>query len=127
MMNPKLQVLDSRPFIGSKHFDQSRDFYVALGWQVLYDSSNIRLLELDEQRFYLQNYYQKGWCDNTMLFFSVSSVDDWFAHVKRVFSENAFSGIARISEEIANEEYGRVFYVWDPGGALLHIAQMHND
>ena len=31
MTETNLRVADIRPFIGAKHFDTSRDFYVALG------------------------------------------------------------------------------------------------
>ena len=120
-----LNVSDIRPFIGCKDYDTSRDFYVALGWVVAYDSEHIRLLELGGHCFYLQNYYQKEWCDNNMLHISVESVDDWFAYVKGVFSKTRFSKPARYSNTIKDEGYGRVFHVWDPGGALLHIAQFH--
>lgn len=120
-----LNVSDIRPFIGCKDYDTSRDFYVALGWVVAYDSEHIRLLELEGHCFYLQNYYQKEWCNNNMLHISVGSVDDWFSHVKGVFSKTEFSKPARYSNTIKDEGYGRVFHVWDPGGALLHIAQFH--
>jgi len=96
-----------------------------MGWVVAYDSEHIRLLELDGHCFYLQNYYQKGWCDNNMLHISVESVDEWFANVKDIFAKNKFSAPARFGDTIKDEGYGRVFHVWDPGGALLHIAQFH--
>jgi len=121
----ELTVSNIRTFIGCKDFDVSRDFYVALGWVEAYDSEHIRLLDLDGHSFYLQNYYQQGWCDNTMLHISVESVDNWFDHVRDVFSKNQFSKPARFSDDIKDEEYGRVFYVWDPVGTLLHIAQFH--
>jgi len=120
-----LTVSDIRPFVGSTDYDASRDFYVALGWTVTYDSEHIRLLELQGHCFYLQNYYQKEWCDNNMLHISVNSVDDWLAHVKTVFSENQFSKPARFGDVIKDEGYGRVFHIWDPVGVLLHIAQFH--
>jgi len=120
-----LAVSDIRAFVGSKDFDISRDFYVALGWELVYDSEHIRVLELEGHCFYLQNYYQKEWCDNNMLHISVESVDDWYTHVKTVFSQNNFSQAARYGEAINDEGYGRVFHIWDPVGVLLHVAQFH--
>ncbi len=122
-----LKVSDVRPFIGAKDFDASRDFYVALGWCVTYDSDDLRVLELAGHRFYLQKYYNKDWCDNTMLHVSVVDVDAWYSNVKAAFVNNVFSGGARVSDSIKDEGYAQVFHVWDPSGVLLHFAQMNMD
>ena len=62
-----------------------------MGWKLTFDSDHIRLLELGRHSFYLQNYYQKDWCENNMLHIGVESVDKWFDFVKEVFAENTFS------------------------------------
>ncbi len=117
-----LNVRDVRTFIGAKDFDASRDFYLALGWTQTYDADDLRVLQLGGHRFYLQNYYQKDWCENTMLHISVDDVEAWFAHVRAVFAAQTFKD-ARMSGSIEDAGYGNVFYVWDPSGALLHFAQ----
>ena len=124
MTMQNLAVSDIKPFIGSRDFDASRDFYVALGWQITYDSDDLRVLELDGHRFYLQRYYNKQWCDNTMLHLAVQSVDDWFAFIQTAFTNNQFGGDARHSDAIKDEGYARVFHVWDPVGVLLHFAEL---
>ena len=116
-------VHDVRPFVGSQNYDLSRDFYIALGWEVAYDSDDLRFMRLGEHNFYLQNYYQKQWCENTMLHVSVPDVDKWFAFVTKTFSTNRLHEHGRISGEPERESYGRVFHVWDPAGALIHFAQ----
>ena len=116
-------VYDIRPFVGSKDFDLSRDFYAALGWEVTYDSNDLRVMRLDTHSFYLQNYYQKQWCENTMLHVSVLNVDEWFAFVTKAFDIHRLHDHGRISGEPKTESYGRVFHAWDPGGALIHFAQ----
>ena len=123
MTNPNLTVTDVKPFIGARDFDESRDFYVALGWRVTYDSDNLRVLELSDHRFYLQRYYNKQWCENTMLHVSVESVDDWFAFVKNGFTNNTFPDGARYDNAPKDEGYARTFHVWDPSGVLIHFAQ----
>ena len=120
------EVHDVRPFIGSQDFDLSRDFYVALGWEVAYDSSDLRLMRLGLHSFYLQPYYQKEWCDNTMLHVSVPDVDEWFAFVTDVFDKNRLHECGRLSEKLKVEHYGRVFHVWDPNGVLIHFAQFND-
>lgn len=126
MAKPNLNVKDVKPFIGARDFDASRDFYVALGWRVTYDSGDLRVLELAEHRFYLQKYYNKEWCNNTMLHVSVDDVDAWYQYATKALSSSRFDGVARISGGIEDEGYARVFHVWDPSGVLLHFAQFHS-
>ena len=116
-------VNDVRPFIGSKNFDLSRDFYIALGWELTYDSETIRVMQLDDFRFYLQNYFQKDWCENTMLHVSVDDVDAWHHFVTSAFDKHNLHECGRITGMPVDEGYGRVFKVWDPGGSLIHFAQ----
>ena len=80
-------------------------------------------MQLDDRCFYLQDYYQKGWCDNNMLHISVEDVDAWHAFVTAAFDKHDLHKCGRISGEPKDEGYARVFHVWDPGGALLHFAQ----
>ncbi len=123
MTDSDLQVDDIRPFVGTHDFDASRDFYVALGWRVTYDSDTLRVLELENHRFYLQNFYNKVWCENTMLHVAVKNVEAWYAFAKQRFAVNTFGGDARLSDAPRDEGYAKVFYIWDPAGVLLHIAQ----
>ena len=118
-------IQDVRPFVGSLDFDVSRDFYLALGWQLAYDSENLRLMSLGSHSFYLQKYYQEEWCNNTMLHISVLDIAKWYAFVNESFSANQLHEHGRISGEPKDEGYGQVFYVWDPAGVLIHIAQFH--
>lgn len=90
-------VHDVRPFVGSRDFDLSRDFYIALGWNVTYDSDDLRVMRLGAQSFYLQNYYQKQWCENAMLHVSVPNVDEWSAFVTKAFKINRLHEHGRIS------------------------------
>lgn len=67
-----LAATDVKPFVGSKDFALSRDFYVAMGWSLNFDAGDLAELQLGDHRFYLQKYYQRQWCDNTMLHITVN-------------------------------------------------------
>ena len=123
MTQSNLTVLDIKPFIGSKDFDKSREFYVALGWTLKYDSENLCVLELGEHRFYLQNFYAKDWCENSMLHVSVEDVNSWHTQITTIFSKHNFAGVSRHTHEIKDEGYAYTFHVWDPAGVLIHFAQ----
>ena len=127
MNTTNLDVLDVRPFIGAKDFDESRDFYVALGWRVTYESDDLRVLRLGDHSFYLQRYYQKDWCDNTMLHVSVRDVQSWFERTRSIFEGQSLPASARMSDSIRDEGYAMVFHVWDPAGVLVHFAQFSGD
>jgi len=119
-------IQDVRAFIGSRDFDLSRDFYIALGWQMTYDSESIRVMSLGSKHFYLQKYYHKEWCENTMLHISVPDVDEWYAFASESFTTHQLHEHGRISDEPKDEGYGRVFHIWDPAGVLLHVAQFYD-
>ena len=79
-----LNSSDIKTFIGSKNFDKSLDFYVVLGWTQNFDTGGIAEPELGGCRFYLQKYYQRKWCDNSMLHITVEDAHTWFEHVTAV-------------------------------------------
>lgn len=113
---------DVKPFVGSKDFETSKDFYGALGWRVNWEVGGLAELELGGCRFYLQRYYQKEWCENTMLYVTVDDAEAWYEHVKAVLTEHSF-GAARVKPP-EEQDYGAlVTFVWDPAGVLLHFAQ----
>jgi catechol 2,3-dioxygenase-like lactoylglutathione lyase family enzyme len=122
----RLSGRNVKPFIGTHDFDKSRDFYVALGWQLNWQDDDLAELELGDNRFYLQRYYQKDWCDNTMLHVTVDDAQAWFEHVRALIDANEFGslpGAPRVAPP-KEESYGaKVTYVWDPAGNLLHFAE----
>ena len=117
-----LLVSDIKPFIGSKDYGLSRDFYVALGWHVNFESSELAELQLGDHRFYLQAYYQKDWCNNTMLHITVDDAQSWYERASSVLSSRDF-GPARVREPARQDYDALVTFVWDPAGVVLHFAQ----
>ena len=111
-----------KPFIGAKNFEESRDFYVSLGWMLKFESEELAELELGGCRFYLQRYYQRQWCDNSMLHITVADAQAWYEHVSSVLDARSY-GAARVDPP-RDQSYGAlVTFVWDPVGVLLHFAQ----
>lgn len=119
---PNLTVHHIKTFIGTRDFALARSFYEGLGCVVNYDDGSLAELLIGDSRFYLQNYYQKEWVENTMLFLSVADANAWFEHVTALLATGKF-GAARVDKPKL-EDYGAlVTYVWDPGGVLLHFAE----
>ncbi len=119
-----LTATDVKTFVPAKKFEESLAFYEALGWKINFcaDDNGIAELELADSRFFLQNYYNKDWANNFMLFITVSDAQAWFDHAKEVIDNNNWK-YARLSEP-KREDYGAlVTHVWDPSGVLLHFSQ----
>ena len=117
-----LGVKDVKTFIGAKNYQESKKFYIALGWSLNFETEQLSELELDGFRFYLQNYYEKTWCDNSMLHIIVEDVQAWYERIKFVLENNSFA-TAKVAPP-KKQDYGAlVSFVWDPSGVLLHFAQ----
>ena len=116
-----LSASEIKPFVGSRNFTESRDFYVALGCRINWNQGDLAELELGGYRFYLQRYYQREWCENSMLHITVEDADAWYRHVTAVLESRSY-GAARVNPP-KKESYGAfVTYVWDPVGVLVHTG-----
>jgi predicted lactoylglutathione lyase len=120
-----LKISDVRSFLPAKDFALSKEFYVALGWELKYTDANLALLEIANQRLYLQNYSAKEWADNCMIHVSVEDAESCHKQVAALIESGRFPGV-RVSQP-KQEPYGAlVTYVWDPTGVLIHMAQWTN-
>lgn len=119
---PNFNVYDIKPFIGSKDFECSKAFYQAIGWKMSFDSPDIAELQLGNYGFYLQRYYERKWCENSMLHITVEDAQAWYERVHTVLAEQKY-GAAKVNPP-REQSYGSlVTFVWDPVGVLLHFAQ----
>jgi catechol 2,3-dioxygenase-like lactoylglutathione lyase family enzyme len=117
-----LQASDIRTFVPARDFEASKDFYGSLGFTLKWSDANLALLEIANQRFYLQRYYVKEWAENSMIHITVADARSCFRQITELLATGRFPG-ARVSEP-KQEKYGAlVTYVWDPAGVLLHLAQ----
>jgi catechol 2,3-dioxygenase-like lactoylglutathione lyase family enzyme len=117
-----LNTGDIKPFIGARDFAESRDFYTALGWRANFDNGDLAELELGGFRFFLQNYYQRQWCENTMLHITVEDAEAWYRHVTSLLAGRTY-GAARAKAPEVQSHGALVTFVWDPAGVLLHFSQ----
>ena len=67
-----------RPFIGSKDFQESRNFYTDLGFGETVLTSKLSLFQTGKLAFYLQDAYVKDWIDNTMVFLEVEDLSTFW-------------------------------------------------
>ena len=111
----------ARPFLPAKDFEVSRDFYKALGFEILLDS-DVAIFAAGSGGFILQRYYQKEWAENTMMQLMVDDLDCWWNHLQSLDLSARFGVPAPKPPEM--QPWGlRVAYVVDPAGVLWHIAE----
>lgn len=117
-------AISIRPFIGSKNYLQSQEFYQLLGFQVMNVGPKLSFVKVnDTVGFYLQDAYVKKWVDNTMLFIEVEDVEAWHQKIKALDLESKYK-LVRCSE-IQIEHWGKEFFLHDPEGILWHIGKFN--
>ena len=110
-----------RPFLPSKDFNMSRQFYEALGFEKVLDGE-VAIFNVASGGFVLQRYYQKEWAENTMLQLMVDDLDAWWAHIHALDLPSKFG--VQPPKPPTMQPWGlRTAYVYDPCGVLWHVAQ----
>ncbi|KAF2517034.1 VOC family protein [Flavobacterium foetidum] len=111
-----------RPFIGSKDFETSRAFYKDLGFEETILESNFSVFKCGETAFYLQDYYDKNWIENTMIFLEVDDVERYYNELLAL-NLNEKYGVKLTP--IRKMEWGRECFLHDPAGVLWHFGKFN--
>jgi tRNA A37 threonylcarbamoyladenosine biosynthesis protein TsaE len=114
-------ALSIRPFIGSKDFEVSRNFYRDLGFQESILSPTMSLFKTYQLGFYLQDAYVKDWIDNTMIFLEVDNVDRYWAELSALNLPNKYANVK--VTPIKTDYWGRECFLHDPSGILWHFGE----
>lgn len=116
-------ILDQRPFLATRDFRRSIDFYTRLGWSPIYADGKMALMELGASRLFLQNAFVEAWAHNTMVHLIVDDAQAWFETARRVKAEGDFAEVT--VHPPRREAYGALAtHVLDPAGILLFFAQL---
>jgi catechol 2,3-dioxygenase-like lactoylglutathione lyase family enzyme len=110
-----------RPFIGSKDFEISRNFYKDLGFEERVLAPNFSVFHSGNMSFYLQDAYVKDWIDNTMVFMEVENVSDFWEQLIKLDLPSKYKHV-RI-EPIRHLDWGSECFVHDPSGILWHFGE----
>lgn len=123
-MDKKPQFKSVRPFIGTKDYTESRNFYRELGFSELIVSENMCYFKIDENiGFYLQNAFVKDWVENSMLFIEIEKLEEFLVFLKSKKLSNKFKNI-RLSEIVVNS-WGKEFFLHDTSGILWHFGNFN--
>src|ERR1700746_3243165 len=75
------KVLSIKAFVPARDFEQSRSFYIDLGFRQLWGDDSACGLEIDGQGFILQKFYIKEHAGNFMMSLTVESADAWWERI----------------------------------------------
>ena len=115
------------PFVPSKDFELSTQFYKDLGFSCPSDDDDVRAMTLGGCfGFLLQDYYVEDLADNFMIDLHVSDVDVWYQHIQETKLIEKYPDSSVSTPEL--EDWGMiVMHLVDPAGVLWHITQWSED
>lgn len=118
-------IIGLRPFVPSKDFALSKQFYSDLGFEVVSLGDGVAHVHIGEHAFLLQNYYVEQWAGNFMMHMGVTNLDRWWDHISALDLPSRYEVRAPMPPRI--EPWGlRIVYVFDPSGVLWHFAEDPN-
>ncbi len=111
----------ARPFLPTKDFDRSKQFYEAMGFEKTLDGE-VAIFKAGSGGFILQRHYHEQWAANCMMQLMVDDLAAWWAHIEALELSERF-GVPP-PKAPAMQPWGLlVAYVVDPAGILWHVAQ----
>ena len=99
----------------------SKQFYLDLGFNTVWDSGDSCELEIEGHGFILTSVYVKEYAANSMMSLMVEDADVWWQHITELGLQEKYA-LAMLRSP-AMQPWGlRVLYISDPSGVLWHIA-----
>ena len=123
-LNKELKWDESKgimPFIGSLNYQVSRKFYSEIGFEVDEGKKYCKVNVNENLSFWLQNYSNKEWLDNSMIFLDVPDLEYLKRKLKSLKIEVNYKNV-KISET-KSYDWGNEFFVHDPSGVLWHFCE----
>ncbi|WP_025146438.1 glyoxalase [Pedobacter jeongneungensis] len=118
-----ISIKSLRTFIGASDYNISRSFYTDLGFKETLIEKWLSLFQKEDLGFYLQDYYNKEWLENTMLFLTIDDANRVFSNLQSAGLESKYKNV-KVSP-VKKEIWGEVCFVHDPSGVLLHFAHLY--
>lgn len=117
-----LKASDLKAWVPAKNFEESKAFYLDLGFTLNWEKDGLAELEIGGSRFLLQDYYVEAWASNFMISIRVESADSWWRHLKSIVDSGRYPDIGVNPPK--REPFGlEITTAWDPSRVLLHFGQ----
>lgn len=116
-----LTAVEIKAFVPAADLELSRQFYLALGFEVPWSSEDLAYVRHGATSFLLQAFNHPDFIKNYQMHLLVENVDDWYAQVQAAGLADRFR--VRIGV-LQDQPWGmRDFTLFDPSGVLWRIAQ----
>ena len=116
-----LAAVEIKAFVPASDFERSKQFYLALGFEIPWSDDGLAYARLGGTSFLLQAFDHPGFIENFQMHLLVENVDDWHAQVLAAGVAERFG--VRIDAP-QDQPWGmRDFALFDPSGVLWRIAQ----
>ena len=112
-----------KPFIGAKNYQESRRFYKEIGFEVMDGEKYCEVKVNDHLGFWLQNYYHKGWVNNSMIYLEVDNVEECERELLAKDLHKKYKYVR--FTEVKTFDWGRELFMHDPSGVLWHFCQLN--
>ena len=116
-----LNVVEIKAFVPAADLEVSKQFYLALGFQIPWSDDDMAYLHYGATSFLLQAFNEPAFIKNFQMHLLVECVDDWHAQVV------ASGVVARFDVKLGDPQDQpwamRDFTLFDPSGVLWRIAQ----
>lgn len=117
-MNHK--AISIRPFIGSKDFEISRNFYRDLKFEERILTQDLSYFAIEGIGFYLQDAYIKDWIDNTMIFMEVDDTMRYWNELLELDLSTKYENVRLVP--VRHYDWGSECFLHDPSGILWHFG-----
>ena len=116
-----LAAVEIKAFVPARDFEKSKQFYLALGFEIPWTSQDLAYVRYGKTSFLLQSFYEPVHASNFQMHLLVENVDDWHAHVRSSGVSDQFG--VDVGEPENRPWAMRDFTLFDPSGVLWRIAQ----
>jgi hypothetical protein len=115
-----MKIKNIRTFLPSKDFDISKQFYLDLGFEILWQGEDLIIFGEEGQNFFLQKYYNEDWANNLMMQMHVEDLEALYTVAEPLIKKYEGTKIKAIFEA----DYGRTFHLIGPAGELWHMTEV---
>lgn len=116
-----LSAVEIKAFVPASNFEASKQFYLALGFEVPWSSDDLAYVRLGETSFLLQDFNHPEFIKNFQMHLLVENVDDWHARVMASGVVERFG--VRVDAPQVQPWGMKDFPLFDPSGVLWRVAQ----
>jgi uncharacterized glyoxalase superfamily protein PhnB len=111
-----------RPFVPSgPDYQLAVQFYVDLGFEIIYADESLTIFKVDDVEFHLQNFHNIELQHNYMLELCVQDLDAWW---ERIIQSGILDKYQVKAKSPKLQPYGkRAIHLLDPAGVLWHITE----